>query len=427
MGGARGVAWPGRQSGARRRVVTSFSVQLSGCLPKRFLFTVGLSLSYSACAQTVKMSDQSRGQNALQRRALQLKRWHELEAEGDTTRNEPKSDPKVKFSLETLFLSCVQQNDVKECERLVRHFGRQLDVNATSGDGLTALHQMAIDDNKEMTAWLLSNGADVNVRDNEGWTPLHAAASCGHVDIVRLLLSRDDCDVFAVNCDAELARDVCDGDECLQLIDDRMRRQLRRHVTPDDDIPEELLEEMRRKELLKIETDLEEFLGRGSPSEQAVREWLERTRDPVSMATVLHVCAAKGYDQTLSRILEAIHEKTSCDEWKDCDGFTPLMAAAFWRQIPCFELLLKFGANFELKTNDLREIADLCHENQKILDLINETKRTREMHAQKVRDTTAETQRKLNAKRQRETRRPTQGVTKEDIEMALKTQKTDSK
>ena len=37
-----------------------------------------------------------------------------------------------------------------------------------------------------MVEFLINNGAEVNVADNEGWTPLHATASCGYIDIARL-------------------------------------------------------------------------------------------------------------------------------------------------------------------------------------------------------------------------------------------------
>jgi ankyrin repeat protein len=401
-------------------------------------------------------SNQSRGQNALQRRALQLKRWTEwTQSEAEKApKGGPQATPKVQFSSATLFLSAVAQNDVNECERLLRTT-RDLNVNVTTGDGLTALHQMAIDDNLAMCRWLLDNGADANCKDNEGWTPLHASAryamtatpcrlsssrlppvvlSCGHVEVVRLLLSRDDIDVFAINCDGELARDVCDGEQCLHAIEERMVAELRQRddkttlATTDDDslIGEQVLRDLRNKELKQIERDFEAFLRETSaPSEHDFRAFLERTRDPASRATIVHVCAAKGYNECLCRVLEAL-AATECatdallDSLRDSDGFTALHASAFWQQTHALETLLRFGASIDLKTADARELLDLCHENPKVAELLSETRRARAENADKPLKA-SETQRKLNAKRQRETRRPTQGVSKEDIELALKT------
>ena len=45
--------------------------------------------------------------------------------------------------------------------------------------------QACIDDNLEMVEFLVENGADVDVCDNEGWTPLHATASCAFTEIAR--------------------------------------------------------------------------------------------------------------------------------------------------------------------------------------------------------------------------------------------------
>jgi len=41
-----------------------------------------------------------------------------------------------------------------------------------------------------MMKLLLDHGADVNTRDSELWRPLHAAATCGHLDLCRLLVTQ---------------------------------------------------------------------------------------------------------------------------------------------------------------------------------------------------------------------------------------------
>jgi hypothetical protein len=38
-----------------------------------------------------------------------------------------------------------------------------------------------------MVEFLLEKGADINRGDSEGWTPLHATASCGFISIAKLV------------------------------------------------------------------------------------------------------------------------------------------------------------------------------------------------------------------------------------------------
>ena len=45
--------------------------------------------------------------------------------------------------------------------------------------------QACIDDNSDMVEFLVDGYADVDICDNEGWTPLHATASCGFAEIAR--------------------------------------------------------------------------------------------------------------------------------------------------------------------------------------------------------------------------------------------------
>ena len=45
--------------------------------------------------------------------------------------------------------------------------------------------QACIDENVELVELLVNNDAYLDARDDEGWTPLHAAASAGNVEIAQ--------------------------------------------------------------------------------------------------------------------------------------------------------------------------------------------------------------------------------------------------
>ena len=50
--------------------------------------------------------------------------------------------------------------------------------------------QCCIDDLEEMMMMLIEYGADINARDTELWTPLHAAATCGHIHLCQYLIEQ---------------------------------------------------------------------------------------------------------------------------------------------------------------------------------------------------------------------------------------------
>jgi len=75
----------------------------------------------------------------------------------------------------------------------VKYFIEQMgvDVNAKGMYGCTPLH-WAVDrcESLELVQYLVAQGADVNVKDNEGHTPLVRAASHGSLDVVQYLVSQ---------------------------------------------------------------------------------------------------------------------------------------------------------------------------------------------------------------------------------------------
>lgn len=88
-----------------------------------------------------------------------------------------------------------------------------------------------------MAILLIKNGADLRAADSELWTPLHAAATCGHLSVVRILLeaakvesiaSNESLDLvremlLAVNSDGNMPFDLCDNDQTLAYIEQEMQ------------------------------------------------------------------------------------------------------------------------------------------------------------------------------------------------------------
>lgn len=57
----------------------------------------------------------------------------------------------------------------------------------TAAPQVTPLHRAADEGNRPLVEELLAKGAEVNAKDNDGWTPLQFAAQQGHHEVVLLL------------------------------------------------------------------------------------------------------------------------------------------------------------------------------------------------------------------------------------------------
>ncbi|RWS28945.1 protein phosphatase 1 regulatory subunit 12A-like isoform X7 [Leptotrombidium deliense] len=364
----------------------------------------------------------SRGVSALHKRADQLKRWDEMErtlnGDGLDRERTKKMQPKIKFSEKTLFLASCAISDYEECDRLLN--GGLVDINDCNIDGLTALHQACIDANQDMVQYLIDHGADVNCCDNEGWTPLHATASCGHSSIVSLLLENN-ADPRIVNNDGELPLDIADNDTIEELISSKLKS-----LNVDD------YESLRKQEQFVMMQDVNEWLKTGVVDDKP---------HPRSGATILHVAASKGYISILGTLLndKTLRAQLNIDAL-DNEGWTPLHAACYFQQPGAVELLLQRSADIDKKTGTGQSVTDLT-DHELILKIIDE-RRKKLIEEQKLRaqqmaqqaaqnkvvppsppsaptpPTESETQRKAHARRARETRRSTQGISAEDVNKA---------
>ncbi|KAE8742853.1 hypothetical protein FOCC_FOCC011534 [Frankliniella occidentalis] len=265
------------------------------------------------------MSIETRSSSALFKRAEQLKRWEESETNREDTVLKTKTR-KIKFSAGCVFLAACASGDKEEVVRLLE---KGADIDTANVDGLTALHQACIDDNLDMVEFLVEHGADVNRGDNEGWTPLHATASCGFISIAKYLIEHG-ANVAAVNNDGELPLDIAESDEMEELLLD--------HITT----KEIDCDEARGEEERMMMMDAKEWINNGE---------MEDKPHPKTGASALHVAAAKGYIKVISVLLQGKVDINS----QDCDGWTPLHAAAHWGQKEACEMLVEHFCDMEIK------------------------------------------------------------------------------
>ena len=96
----------------------------------------------------------------------------------------------AQFSEGYKFLDAVKKKDGTEVEKLLGQPGTTLVNTRDISSGETALHLVTARRDLTWMAFLIDKGANVNVRDNRGVTPLTLACNLGFQDGVELLVER---------------------------------------------------------------------------------------------------------------------------------------------------------------------------------------------------------------------------------------------
>ena len=105
-----------------------------------------------------------------------------------------KKGGKLAASKECLFWA-INNNHTEIVELLIANGAN---INVRDNDGYTPLYSAVSWGNKEVVKLLIANGADVNGKIKDGWTPLHRAAYQGEKEAVKLLIANG-ADVNAKN------------------------------------------------------------------------------------------------------------------------------------------------------------------------------------------------------------------------------------
>ncbi|XP_056633981.1 protein phosphatase 1 regulatory inhibitor subunit 16B [Diorhabda sublineata] len=297
-----------------------------------------------------QMSTQDRLSLARKRRNLQLKFWLQKEKEHSKRNSKYQKSNKrgISFDDSVVLLEAAARNDIDEVRRLLM---KGVSPDSSNEDGLTALHQCCIDDNESMLVLLLEYGANVNAEDSEKWTPLHAAATCGHLKLVRILVSRG-ANLLAVNADGNMPYDICEDEAALDYIESEMAR---RGVT------QQLIDETRAATEAQMLRDLKKIAANGGNLEYYDAQG----------ATPLHIAAANGYISVVEFLLD-LGVRTDV---KDKDEWQPSHAAACWGHPEVLELLAQAGANLNAKNKHDETPSDICEDpdiKERILELRNE-------------------------------------------------------
>jgi ankyrin repeat protein len=94
------------------------------------------------------------------------------------------------MSSEALELAYNQWMDIVSRTNWHDNISEGIDPNAIFPDRQTALHLAAQFDYVELAEWLLSNNAEIDLKDIEGYTPLLQAAVFLSYSVIKLLLVR---------------------------------------------------------------------------------------------------------------------------------------------------------------------------------------------------------------------------------------------
>ncbi|KAF9948880.1 hypothetical protein BGZ72_009242 [Mortierella alpina] len=152
--------------------------------------------------------------------------------------SKPKSTKKrVSFDPQSLMADASRSGDVELYKSMLKIVQEQAEesgetleeiINRQSASRkLSSLHLAASYNHLALCQFLVDSGADINLGDMEGWTPMHCAAAEGHLKVFEFLASDPEADLQATTFDGELLEDVVEDEDLRQRVIDIIEAQSR--------------------------------------------------------------------------------------------------------------------------------------------------------------------------------------------------------
>ncbi|XP_067133001.1 protein phosphatase 1 regulatory subunit 12B-like isoform X2 [Centruroides vittatus] len=285
---------------------------------------------------------------------------------------------------------------------------KKIEDNIHSRTGATALHVAAAKGYGEVLTLLIHSGADLNAQDYDGWTPLHAAAYWGQ---------RIACRMLAENL-ANMSIQNNVGQTCFDVADADMVK---------------LLEELRKMQesMLKERPEIKEILERTARSPPMRKTSVNRSvsaekitvgsRPPPPIKEVVKVKFAPLVD---SQPLKVDRNRPEVEEVRRPGDQRPAAKEESpekdvpWRRPRRYAVSPPRNEEAEEEEEEEEEEVERTSPEEEDMEFGEEI--TYRSTVPPVAGERPEMQRKAHAKRTRETRRPTQGVTSNELKLAQK-------
>lgn len=234
-----------------------------------------------------------------------------------------------------------------------RYIAEGADVNAPDESlNISPLAWSASHGQTEATRLLIENGADVNLKDDDGSTPLHGAAVFGRAAVARLLVENG-ANLQVRNNDGATPADALHLDwRTTTFIGDLMGVEVEENIAVMQSGRNEIAKLFGVKEFdskdIPSDQDLSGavFIGDLAAVKQALTEGADpNAQDPQSGSTMLSIAALMGHTEVVALLLEHGADVNV----KSRDGGTALHAAAFLGRVETVKLLLEKGADTTLR------------------------------------------------------------------------------
>ena len=112
----------------------------------------------------------------------------------------------------------ISETEIVPDEVIMSRISSLPDIEGIDRDGRTLLINGAFYERKKIVDFLLRSGANVNAKDRNDFTALHAATQTGNIDIVSVLLENG-ADVNAKNCYGNSPLMTCDHNAPVKIFE----------------------------------------------------------------------------------------------------------------------------------------------------------------------------------------------------------------